>query len=164
MKPTQSIRFLRLFFLLGIAMVCIGGWLVVQSLRTYGWPVVDGIIRTAEMKSRSSGEGGTTWSPKITYDYNAAGLEFTGETIAFGMMSGSSSFDDSRIYPVGKKVLVHYNPSDPAQAVLEPGIHGGTWCFLALGTAFILVAGLVLKSYHRKNAASETSVQTGIAT
>ncbi|MDB6057641.1 MAG: hypothetical protein JWO95_1485 [Verrucomicrobiales bacterium] len=115
------------------------------SLRTYGWPVVDGIVRTAEMKSRSSGEGGTTYSPKISYEYNAGESEFTGETIAFGMMSGSSSFDDSRQYPVGKKVLVHYNPSNPAQAVLEPGIHGGTWSFLGLGTAFILVCGLVLK-------------------
>ena len=32
---------------------------------------------------------------------------------------GSSSFDDSHQYPVGKKVLVHYNPSNPAQAVLR---------------------------------------------
>jgi hypothetical protein len=147
MKAQQSIRFLRLFFLFGVAMLGIAGWLVVQSLRTYGWRVVDGVIRTREIKAHSSGESGTTYSPTISYEYEAAGTGYSGETIAFGMMSSSSSYDDANKYPIDKKVLVHYNPADPSEAVLEPGIHGGTWSYLGLGTAFVLVTGGVLRTY-----------------
>jgi hypothetical protein len=48
-------------------------------------------------------------------------------------------------YPVGKKVSVHYSPGDASDAVLETGIHGGTWICLGVGASFALIGMLFLQ-------------------
>ena len=69
------------------------------------------------------------YSAAVTYEYRVVGEKYTGNKIAFGAMSSSASYAHGVLdrYPVGKQVVVHYSPEHPAEAVLETGIHGGTW-------------------------------------
>jgi hypothetical protein len=136
-----------IFLIVGAAAICFGFVSLVRSLQCKGWPVVTGVIRTGEIKEKGGGEGGSTYTPHISYEYTANGSRFTAEKIAFGMASGSMSDGQTflRSYPIGKTVLVHYNPSDPSEAVLDTAMHGGMWSNLSGGTVFVLVALLFLK-------------------
>jgi hypothetical protein len=132
---------------IGLAAVGVGVWMLVKSLRTEYWPVTDGIVRSAVMKSHSGQRGGRTYSAEITYGYQVAGSDYTGNKVAIGQMSASSGYAQGILdrYPVGKQVSVYYSPGDPSEAVLETGIHGGTWICLAVGTAFTLFGAMFLQ-------------------
>jgi uncharacterized protein (TIGR03435 family) len=139
--------FCSLFIVIGLVAVGTGIWLLTKSLRAEGWPVTDGIVQSAEMKSHSGNHGGTTYSAEVTYSYQVAGASYTGDKVSIGQMSSSSEYARGILnrYPVGKKVSVHYPPGDPSDAVLETGIHGGTWICLGVGTAFTLFGIMFLQ-------------------
>jgi hypothetical protein len=138
--------FCSLFIVIGLVAVGAGIWTLTKSLRTEHWPVTDGVILTAEIKSHS-GEHGDTYSPEVTYSYRVNGTGYTGKKIAIGQMSSSTGYAQGVLqrYPVGQKVSVHYSPDDPAEAVLETGIHGGVWICFGVGTAFVLAGALFLQ-------------------
>jgi len=138
--------FCSLFIVIGLVAVGVGVWLLIKSLRAEQWPVADGIVQSAEMKSHS-GDDSTTYSAEVTYAYQVAGATYTAGKVAIGQMSASAEYAQGILnrYPVGKKVSVHYSPGDPSDAVLETGIHGGIWICLGVGTAFTLFGGMFLQ-------------------
>jgi uncharacterized protein (TIGR03435 family) len=139
--------FCLLFVVIGLVAVSVGVSMMIKSLRTEHWPVTDGVIQSAEMKSHSGSKGGTTYSAEVTYTYQVAGTGYTGDKVSIGQMSSSSEYARGILnrYPIGKKVSVHYQPGDPSEAVLETGIHGGTWICLGVGTAFTLFGIMFLQ-------------------
>ena len=139
--------FCSLFIVVGMVIAGVGVWIFTKSLRVEHWPVTDGIVQSAEMKSHAGNHGGTTYSAEVTYTYRVAGANFTGDKVAIGQMSASTSYAQGILnrYPVGKKVSVHYAPGDPADAVLETGLHGGIWICLAVGTTFTLFGIMFLQ-------------------
>ena len=135
------------FISVGSVLVCVGGWMFVKSFRTGYWPVTDGVIRSAWMKPSSSGKGSTTYKPEVTYTYQVAGVSYKGDKIAIGQVSSSAGYAQGVLdrYPVGTNISVHYSPTNPAKAVLETGIHGGTWICLGVGTAFAMFGVMFLR-------------------
>ena len=147
--------FCSLFILIGLIAMGSGVWMAFKSVSSEQWPVTDGVVLTAEMKSHS-GEHGDTYSAAVTYEYRVTGEKYTGNKIAIGSMSSSTSYAQGILsrYPVGKQVVVHYSPEHPAEAVLETGIHGGTWVCLGVGMAFALF-GLMFLQLSRAAAQAE---------
>jgi len=139
--------FCWLFIVIGLASAGAGVWMLAKSLRSEHWPSTSGIVRSAEMKSHSGNHGSRTWSAEVTYTYQVAGTDYTGDKVSIGAMSSSSESARGILnrYPAGKNVSVHYSPGDPSEAVLETGIHGGTWICLGVGTAFTLFCILFLQ-------------------
>ena len=121
--------------------------MTIKSIRAEHWPVTDGIVQTAAMNSNTDNHGHRTYSADVTYSYQVAGTNYTGDKVSTGEMSSSVAYAQGILdrYPVGKTVIVHYSPDDPSDAVLETGIHGGTWICLGVGTVFVLVGILSLK-------------------
>jgi len=138
--------FCSLFIVVGLVAVGVGVWLLFRSIRTEHWPVTDGIVQSAEIKSNRGNHGSATYSAEVTYSYQVAGANYTGDQVAIGQMSSSSDYAQGILnrYPAGKKISVHYAPGDPSDAVLETGIHGGMWICLGGGTAFTLVGIMFL--------------------
>jgi uncharacterized protein (TIGR03435 family) len=139
--------FCSLFIGIGLVAVGIGIWILIKSLRSEHWPVTDGIVQSAELKSHSGNHGGTTYSAEVTCSYQVASRSYTGGKVSIGQMSSSLEYARGILnrYPVGKKVSVHYAPGDPSDAVLETGVHGGTWICLGVGTAFALFGLMFLQ-------------------
>lgn len=52
--------FCLLSVVIGLVAVGVGVSMMVKSLRTEHWPVTNGVIQSAEMKSHSGSKGGTT--------------------------------------------------------------------------------------------------------
>lgn len=123
---------LRGLILLGIAVFVFT--VVQRNFRTAAasrtWPTADGIIVRCEEVTRSPRPGR---SPKRTveveYTYRLAEVEYRSDQVTAGNIGGSSAYL-LRKYPRGTQVPVRYNPDDPAQAVLEPGVPGGAvWLY-----------------------------------
>lgn len=139
--------FCWLFIVIGMVAVGVGVWTLIKSIRTKHWPVADGVIQSAHKQSHSGDHGSTTYSAEVTYTYQVAGVNYNGDNISIGQMSSSSEYAQKILnrYPVGKTISVHYSPANPAEAVLETGIHGGTWICFGVGTAFVLFGAMFLQ-------------------
>jgi hypothetical protein len=145
--------FLSFFILIGAAAACAGLWMVIQSIRSEHWPTTNGVVVSAEIKSHTNlhthnaGGSSTSYTPVITCVFHLADLTYTNNRLAFGQLSSSAANAQEVInrYPVGKTVPVFYSPGNPAESVLEPGIHGGTHLCFGLGAAFILVPSLIMR-------------------
>ena len=150
--------FCWLFVVIGLGIAGWGGWTLIKSIRTNDWPVTDGVIQSARQKSHPDKDGSTTYSAEITYTYEVAGVKYDGDKIAIGQMSSSSEYVQGVLgrYPVGGKVSVHYSATNPTDAVLETGIHGGTWICFVVGTVFTLF-GVMFLQLMRTAAKAETA-------
>lgn len=90
-------------------------------------------ILSSEIEEHSSTDG-TTYSPKITYRYSAAGAEHTSDRYSFGDMATSShrrAKDATLRYPAGATITAYVDPADPSRATLRTGIEG-TSLFMVL--------------------------------
>jgi hypothetical protein len=88
----------------------------------------------------------TGLSSKIVYEYEVDGIRLTADTLQIrGNMQTARSVRQEREllsgYPEGKRVLVHYNPAKPEEAVLQPGIPRGLMP-LTVGGAVMAFVGL----------------------
>ena len=150
-RPDRRLRGVQLFcwliILIGIGAAAVGAGLLWKGIRTEHWPVVEGVILSADMRQQSAGHGSRTYSPEVTYTYRVGNSNYAGSKIAVGQMSSSREYAQAVLqrFPVGQKVSVHYAADDPSEAVLESGIHGGTWICLGVGTAFTLFGIMFLQ-------------------
>lgn len=89
------------------------------------WLTVQGLVEDSQMSIRharsSSGTSSTQYRPKVTYQYQVKGQSISNDSIAFGdgNMPRKKAEEKLAQYPKGAMVMVHYDPADPAKAVLE---------------------------------------------
>jgi len=125
-----------LFIISGLAITAWGLFILAGARKTQNWPGVAGTITR-------SVEGAETEDllPDIEFSYEVDGqtrrktMEFPSGTMP------TPEFNNSYLkkYPVGAQVQVFYNPEQPDEATLEPGMAGGDWMVLAAGVLTTLV-------------------------
>lgn len=111
-----------------------------QSWSSAAGRITESYVRRQESRD-SDGYTTTSYYPEVRYTYQALGVEYSGDKIAFGgSVGGSQKKAHERLtsYPVGKDVIVHYDPNNPEEAVLERRM--GSKAFLIIGIIFTLVA------------------------
>lgn len=98
------------------------------------------------------GEDSTTYSPDITYTYEAGGTTHTSSRYSFGMNSGSHKSAKAVVkkYAIGSEITAYVDPADPASAVLQPQIRAGhIFMFLFLAPFNAVIVGGVAGVYSR---------------
>jgi hypothetical protein len=157
---TSPARLGRLFAQLLISALVIGGAvlfnlelgpLVVQGALSEGWPTTAGSIVSSQVTSEVNDDGTRMYGAEVRYRYTVDGSAHESSRISFGWMGSSiQSQAQARVdrHPVGKKVRVHYDPSRPGEAVLEPGISdgaGAAFCLLMVFNvlSLLMAVGLV---------------------
>jgi hypothetical protein len=121
-------------------------WTIYRQSRAESYPVTTGIVTGAEMSSHTStdsdGHTSTTYRADIRFRYEVDGRTYTSDTYRYGVMSTSDHSHAGSVlerYPVDAEVLVHYNPRDPSDAVLEVGVSGMDMFLILFLTPFNLV-------------------------
>lgn len=132
---------------LGFAITCsyLGVKTFWQSLASYRWPTVAGVVTYSGTKKLSGGKGGPSIYADISYKYVVNEMEFESDKISFGQWGSGGGGHAQKLtnkYPVAKTVKVHYNPADPAIAVIEPGGVGAF--FYAAFLMFFALLGLLI--------------------
>ena len=123
-------------FLWGLATIHTG-W------RSLSWPTTGGKILYSEARA------GQSYRTQMWYEYFVENKRYLGSNYRVG--GNSTPFQNvavaaARRYPAGQAVTVHYNPSDAAEAVLEPGVWYGNLVQAGIGLA-LLGAAWMAKLY-----------------
>ena len=117
-----------LFMMAGGAVFLWGMW---ESYQAYGsgeWPSVDGTIVSSKVTSERSGSGkrsGVSYKAEVRFQYQVDGAAYENDVLRIGQISnGFKSFPqaDVKRHPKGP-TTVYYAPTEPANSVLEPGLH-----------------------------------------
>jgi len=140
--------------LIGIAAVVGGITLMSASRKARSWPVVTGRITERTVgPSTTTGASrpGRYFEPRVTYDYTVAGKSYQGHRIAIA----TAAYDEDKARAVANElpdsVEVHYDPANPADAVLQPSSIGMSVLVLIFGALAALVgAGMLISSLSNK--------------
>jgi uncharacterized protein DUF3592 len=131
-----------IFASVGAGMVTWSVLTLVESVGSHRWQTTEGVIIASRVHEEPGVEG-LTYRPKVLYRYSVNGSEHVASRTKFGdgvsLSWSSPARQIVRTYPVGTAVTVHYNPADPADAVLEPGVNGWILSEIAFGVMFALV-------------------------
>ena len=145
----------------GILSAVLGLWASVYGLVTIRrglgarpWPSVSGRITGSTVRTRGRikplGIGGQRFHDfTVTYSYEVRGSAWRGHRIKFGEYGFGSYGDVEALkdrYREGARVTVYYDPDNPSDAVLEPGVGSDAWVGLGVGTV-LLAAGIVILTH-----------------
>src|SRR5262249_17601824 len=147
--------FISIFYAVGFGMLGFGIWSAWRSTQAAHWPTVPGTVSSLDLQTNSDSDG-TTYQVQVAYKYTVTESAYHSSRLAFGYTGSSGRDAHAEIYEKlksAKSVDVHYDPEDPASAVLSFGMHRSiqfvlifaiTW--LAFMVGFTLIWWLSLTS------------------
>jgi Protein of unknown function (DUF3592) len=117
-----------------------------DAAKSKSWPAVDGTITASAVEPAQSKRRATA-SAVVRYSYRVAGKDYLSSRILGRPSEGSPQAMSALIaaYPIGRKVKVHYDPKNPAAAVLGPGlISSGTRTLFIYAIAMMVLGFMAL--------------------
>ncbi|HEU5070061.1 MAG TPA: DUF3592 domain-containing protein [Verrucomicrobiae bacterium] len=105
-----------------------------RQVRASHFAQTTGQVTASEVTHHRGSKGGTTYGVSIHYNYTVDGQKFSGDRYRYANWSSSDSqwaHDAVAQNPVGAAVPVFYNPKNPQDSLLSPGVTGGD-CFMLL--------------------------------
>ncbi|MGB4270391.1 MAG: DUF3592 domain-containing protein [Spirochaetota bacterium] len=143
-----------LFFLIfGLVVTLAGIKMINEAKESLSWPHTEGVIVTSHMDKRYVKGQGYQHFANITYEFEVGGEKYRGSQISFKNLDIPDE-ELLRLYPLGKKVKVYYDPDDPSYSLLEPGISIQTYTALFIGIVLLVVAISTAIFYKPKKATS----------
>jgi hypothetical protein len=93
------------------------------------WPTVDARIENSgvhafESRDSDSDRLRTQYRVDVVYSYEIAGVRYTGDKFSASQFSANTEVlarRQAERYPAGSAIQVHYNPANPAEAIVNPG-------------------------------------------
>ncbi len=148
---SMGYKLFSIFFMaFGLWAMIDGTQRAMEGIRARSWPVADGRILLSRYDQWRTQKGIRIAGLciDVQYIYQVGDKVYDGHRInsgwrCFGNQKHLEGF--LRKYPSGKKVLVHYNPDDPAQALLEPGLDWTPFFLWGLGLISMSAAWPLLK-------------------
>ncbi len=98
-----------------------------NQLRAEDFPTVTGRILESRVETHRDSEGDLTYHAELRYVYEVDGTRHESDRYRYGLLGMSTRGHAQRIvdrHPPDSEVEVFYDPNDPAEALLHPGIEG----------------------------------------
>jgi hypothetical protein len=127
----------------GIALIVLGAVQIYRGMSSTLWPAVQGKILYSHVRSRPNPE------TLLWYEYYVGEQRYLASDYRQGgnvTPFQSTAEAAAKRYPAGRVVSVYYNPANPRQALLEPGLWWGNFVAPSLGL-LLLGAGWIAKRY-----------------
>ena len=119
------LQFVIAFALCAIAcgLILAGRLTLRRGAETKAWPAVEGVVLDSAIAADRDG-GRQRFRPVVRYRYEVAGQRYEGSRIQSAVKQGFRKYTRARRvldrYRAGSAIKVHYNPSRPGMAVLQP--------------------------------------------
>ena len=145
------------FVLVGIGTGAFFVYRILQGVTSAGWPFAIGELESTELEhviynGTDSGGGAdlaSAWVVNFRYSYSVSGKKYTGSRVTWsdGINKTMRALRKLQKKYQGKSLIqVYYNPKNPNQCVLVPGLSLFNFTPLITSTLFIL-AGLYIYSF-----------------
>src|SRR5665213_40504 len=114
---------------------------IYKQFESLHYQSVTGTITHSEVTSHTGPKGGTSYTAVINYNYKIGGQTYEGSKLRFGMTSSSSGSAHASVnaHPVGSIAQVFYNPVNPQESLLSPGVSGSDFMLALFLTPFNMV-------------------------
>jgi hypothetical protein len=140
----------RLVGLFGLT--CFALWITISlgssfvlGIESLWWPTTPVRITSSAVSTGVSNVG-RWWQPELTYGYDVDGRAYHSNDIRFVMPPNyreDSAREIQAEYPEGTVTKAAYNPRNPSQSVLQPGIPAGLWWRGLIPLFFWTLAGYI---------------------
>lgn len=112
------------------------------------WPTIEGTI----LESRVEYDG-DNYNLRIRYRYNVLFEIFEGDAVTYRGFSGDKRTLEGYVekYPEQSKVLVYYDPADPENSVLEPGVDSSSYVLGGVGIVVLFTIGISLLIFELRH-------------
>ncbi|MCX8124995.1 MAG: DUF3592 domain-containing protein [Spirochaetes bacterium] len=147
---TQKKHIVIFLFVFGAVLTLVGIKLIQNARQSLYWPKAEGVITQSFM----DWDRHRQQFANIKYTFTVNGEEITGFQISAKDMNKSNE-DLLKEYPVGKKVIVYYDPENPENSLLEPGYSWQSYQALVIGIIILIVAIVVALFYKERSQKSE---------
>lgn len=143
-----AILFVSLFLLIGLGTLTGGVLIARKSGESLKWPQANGEIVVSRVINAYTTGSTQMYAVDVEYRYAIQDHVYTAKKIKDGDYSSSDWKEMQRIagrYLPRQPVTVYYDPTNPENALLEPGYGSTAWIPFLIGGVFTLVgAGLGL--------------------
>lgn len=142
-----------IFLCAGLGIAGNGLYEITQATASQDWPTTEATVTHSVIdENYDSDNGGYSYRANVSYQYAVNDIRYTSRRIKFGEVgtgdpSNARYFTDR--FPVNQQVRVYYDPSNPGNAVLMPGVHTSTWFKPIFGAIFAAVGIFVLWAIQR---------------
>jgi hypothetical protein len=138
---------LILITIASILVLC--GYQLYMGLSSGSWPSTTARIVNLNLSSPWWDEESIGYHLRAEYTYTVESETYRSYRVSFGHRSYFSKKHASEQFPLGKEVEVYYDPENPANAVLEPGMKNlfSDWSLIFLILALTIVTMLALIGY-----------------
>ena len=160
MENTLVLMIGSCFVLVGVATGSFFVYRIFQGVTSNRWPFAIGELESSELKEviyKGSDAGGgvdsaSAWVVNFKYSYSVSDRKYKGSRVTYsdGINKTSRALKKLQKRYQGKSLIqVYYNPGNPRQSVLVPGL--GIFNFTPLITSVLFIlAGLFIYSYDGK--------------
>jgi len=136
-------RFAKVLAVAGCALSLVGAFYVYEGISSLRWPLVQGRILYSHARTGPNPE------TLLWYEYYVDNRRYLASR--YRNAGNATPFRDVAVnaakrYPVGSVVPVFYNPRDPQDALLEPGVWWGNFVVPALAL-LVFAAAWLAKRY-----------------
>lgn len=139
-----------IFGAVGVGLLVAGLRDVLRAARTRRWPTAPGTIvsaeelqHTREMPPESGGGTRIHYEARIHYEYSVGRVHIGSTVVRLGPTESSNEAQAQSTlarYLPGQQVRVSYNPQDPTDSVLEPGLHPLDFSRALVGLILLVLA------------------------
>ncbi len=146
------VALLLFYFAFGCGILIFALWEAHLAWQSRSWPRVAGVVKSAKLVEIDNHDG-SSYKAEIRYEFRLDGRIYTGDRVRSYTGTGflSNAQVDLRKYRAGSKVTVYYNPRDPSNCRLEPGLHSSN-LFLPLVGLFVTAIPCVIAHLWSKKA------------
>lgn len=132
----------------GALLVLIGIWGISKAQQTTNWLSTDATVVQAEEIVRQSAPGRAISRRHLfRYRYEVGGEVFENGRFSYWSPSPMRANGVAR-YETGQQITIHYNPNNPVESVVEPGLEGRLW-HLIMGAGGVLIAMLSFQLWRQ---------------
>jgi hypothetical protein len=142
LAPAARYRTAKWLLAIGCVVLLFGVRELYRGWSSLSWSTVQGKVLY------SSARRGPSSRTSLWYEYYVGKTRYVADQYRTG--GNATPFDDvaiaaARRYPVGRLVTVYYNPANPGEALLEPGVWYGNFVMPGIGLLLLGIAWVAKK-------------------
>ena len=135
-------------FVFGVSVFAWGTYRLHLSQKSLNWSIVDGKVISSDINqwtvligARGCCDDKERYSPIVRYSYQVQDQIYENDIISFDLAFPNKNYTDEkmRLYKQDSIVKIYFNPSNPIDSCLEPGLYNqNIWFPILIGLLFII--------------------------